>query len=66
MKAGIRLGVAATRNLTVDNPCNRAFNRRMSNYHVARILEGIGVDASTEAVCRIGGVDAQERGCVEG
>ena len=44
------------RNLTVDNPCNRAFNRRMSNQgHAELILEGIGVDASTEAVCsRVG------------
>ena len=48
-----------TRNLAVDNPCNRAFNRRMSNHY-----NGIGVDASAEAVCRMGGVDAQERGCV--
>ena len=44
-----------TRNLAVDNPCDHAFNRRMSNYHAARILESIGVDASTEAVCsRVG------------
>ena len=53
------------RTLAIDNPCNRAFNRRMSNQgHAELILEGIGVDESTEAVCRIGGVDAQERGCV--
>ena len=47
------------RNITVDNPCNRAFNRRMSNHY-----KGIGVDVSLEAVCRTVGDDAQERGCV--
>ena len=52
------------RTLAIDNPCNRAFNRRMNNYHAARILEGIGVDESPEAVCRTGGVDAQELDCV--
>lgn len=53
-----------TRNITVDNKCDHAFNRRMSNQgHAELILEGIGIDASADAVCRMGGVDAQERGC---
>ena len=63
-QAASRKAKRQMRNLTVDNPSNRAFNRRMSNYHASRILEGIGVDVSPEAVCRTGGVGAQERGCV--